>query len=260
MKNKIGYYLVSGSVLLGSILVAGTAFAAGPGPGFGAHGMRPAIVGIVSTAPDGSGTFMITAKPWRRNTTPPPPTSVVYTVTTTGTTVVTRSGAASTVSAIAVGDMVVVQGTVSGTTVTATIINDRVKGHPWIFAGKRFWGDASSTHAVAKTQFPVGNGQPVVGGTVTAVNGDSLTITNNGSTTYTVDVASTTVAKIGVTGATISNIAVGDSVIVQGTINGSSVIASSVIDKVSAPASANPPVHRGFFSIIGGFFAHLFGF
>lgn len=254
MKNKMGY-LISGSVLLGSLLIAGTAFAAGPGPGFG-HGMRPAVVGTVATAPDGNGTFTVTAKAWRRGAAATPTT---YTITTTSTTIVAKSGAASTVSAIVVGDMVVVQGTNNGTTVTATRINDgSVTGHQRM-SGKG-WKNASSTPTVAGTQLPTGNGQPIIGGSVTAVNGNSLTVTNKGTATYTVDVASATITKAGVTGATASNIAVGDNVIVQGTINGTSVTASSVIDHGNVSTGTNPSVHRGFFGIIGGFFAHLFGF
>ncbi len=255
MKNKMGY-LVSGFVLLGSLLTAGTAFAAGPGPGFG-HGMRPAIVGTVATAPNGSGAFTVTAKTWRRKGTAATPTTT-YTVSTTSTTTVTKGGAPSTVSALAVGDVVVIRGTISDAVVTATRIIDRVTGHPRMFEER--WENASGTPTGAGTPFPVGNGRPVIGGNVTAVNGSSLTVTNAGTVTYTVDVASATITKAGVTGATTSNIAVGDSVIVQGTVNGSSVTASSVIDKGNIPAGTNIPVHRGFFGIIGRFFAHLFGF
>jgi len=54
--------------------------------------------------------------------------------------------------------------------------------------------------------------------------------------------------------------------VVQGTVNGTSITASSVIDQGSAPASAasgenNAPKPRmGFLGSIGNFFSHLFGF
>ena len=79
-------------------------------------------------------------------------TATTYTVDASSATV-TKNGAASTVSAIAVGDTVMVQGTVSGTNVTAKTIRDGVgQGQPAI----------------------QGNGQPVVAGTVTAINGNSV--------------------------------------------------------------------------------------
>jgi len=69
---------------------------------------------------------------------------------------------------------------------------------------------------------------------------------------------------------TIASITVGDGVLVQGSVNGTSIAATSVIDQGAAPtAQANTsvngainthPAHRGFFGSIGGFFGHLFGF
>lgn len=245
----------AGLAMIGSPLAfAGTALAAGPS-GFG-HGMRPAVIGTVASAPDVNGTFTVTAKNWRRGTsaTASPTT---YTVTTANATV-TKAGVASTVSAIAVGDMVMVKGTVSGTNVTATTILDgfargRHGAMPWRKLGMGF---ASRTIT--------GNGQPVIGGNVTAVNGNSLTVTNKSNVTYTVDVTSAIVSKKGVTDATISSIAVGDSVIVQGTVNGNSVTATSVVDQGTLPSTSSDlqsaPHNGGFMGVIGGFFSHFFGF
>lgn len=113
----------------------------------------------------------------------------------------------------------------------------------------------------------VGDGQPLVAGNVTAISGNSLTITNKDNVTYSIDVSSTTVTKANVTGKTVSGvILVGDAVIVQGTIHDTSVIASSIIDRggvlpptASASAEAKSNTHRsGFFGAINGFFSRLF--
>lgn len=111
-----------------------------------------------------------------------------------------------------------------------------------------------------------GNGEPVVAGKVTSVNGTTLAITNASNVSYTVDTSNAKIVKGGTTGtATVANINIGDNVVVQGTVSGTSVIASSVID--GAPyangpptASTTPKQHVGFFGSIGNFFSHLFGF
>jgi hypothetical protein len=51
---------------------------------------------------------------------------------------------------------------------------------------------------------PAGNGQPVVGGSVTAVSGTSVTITNSAGVTYTVDASAAKFSKPGATAATIA--------------------------------------------------------
>ena len=247
--------LVAGSALIGSFALTGTAFAAPvPTSGFGHGGMnmpRPAVVGTVASI--SGNTLTVTAKAWQRGSSTT--TATTYSVDATNATV-TKSGASSTVSAIAVGDMIFVQGTVSGTSVTATKIYDGLMGRMGMPGKKPDMNVASHTPAI------IGNGQPVIGGSVTAISGNSLTVTNKSNVTYTVDVTSATVTKTGVTGATISNIVVGDNVVIQGAVNGTSIIASSVIDQV-APSSTSNGTKRpmgGFFGAIGGFFSHLFGF
>ncbi len=67
-------------------------------------------------------------------------------------------------------------------------------------------------------------------GQVTAINGTSITINDTrNSTTYTVDASNATVAKNGAAGS-ISDIAVGDTIVVQGTMSGDSVTATSIMD------------------------------
>jgi hypothetical protein len=183
-------------------------------------------------------------------------TAVTYTVDASNATV-TKDNAASTVSAIAVGDTVMVQGTVSGTNVTAKTIRDGVMMQKGTKPGTP--GQTGTSPAPIIT----GNGQPVVGGSVTAESGSILTITNKSNVTYSVDATSATIEK-GNAASTLSSVAVGDTVIVQGAVNGSSITASSVIDQGATPAAGStapkPKGVMGFFSGIGGFFAHLFGF
>ena len=185
-----------------------------------------------------------------------------------GTATVTKDGVASTLSAIAVGDMVMIEGTISGTSVTATSIHDGMGG------GKGrgdMMGERGPKGAMMTLQ---GNGQPVVGGTVTSVTGSTLSITNKSNATFSVDATSATIMKAGAT-STIASVVVGDEVIVQGTINGSAVTASSVIDQgvkmtppqptqtsgtIGGTTSAAPAPHNGFMGGIGGFFRNLFGF
>ena len=152
---------------------------------------------------------------------------------------VTKGGAASSVSAIAVGDEIMVQGTVTGTSVKATNIRDGA-GQPVI----------------------QGNGQPVVAGSVSSISGNTITITNNSNVTYTVDATNAKFVVAGVTSPTISNVTTGDNLVVQGTVNGNSVVASSVIDQKVKTANTPKP-QTGFGGMMGGignFFKHLFGF
>ena len=248
--------IIAGSAILGSVVFAAPAFAAGPGFGFGFGHMgmhRPGVVGTVASV--SGDTITVDAKTWQRgDTSGAAPTTATTTYTVDGTNAtVTKDGAASTLSAIAVGDMVMVQGTVSGTSVTATKINDGFKG------GMR-GGPPGAPHAGAGAVIQ-GNGSPVIGGSVTAISGNTLTVTPKTGSAYSVDASSATVVKDNAT-STLSAIATGDNVIVQGTVNGSSVVASSVIDQGTAAlpqtgTGGTPPPRRGFF---GGLLSRIFGF
>lgn len=208
------------------------------------------VMGTV-TALDGS-IITLQSKGYGQNA-----SQTTYTVNAANATVM-KNAATSTLAAIAVGDRLMVQGTTSGTTVTATMIRDGVP--------QRNGANASGTPIVQ------GNGQPVVGGTITAINGSSLTVTNKSNVTYTIDASNATVEKGGAA-SSVSALAVGDMVLIQGTVNGSSVTASSVIDSKAAPQTTNSQStsgkvnngdHRGgfggFLGGIGGFFHELFGF
>jgi hypothetical protein len=283
MKNNKFVSLVIGSGIALSLLVALPVFAAtgaqwGGAQGWGGSGSmhRPGgVPGVFGTVTAISGTTLTVSAQMRMrpmspsNAMPAVGSTTVYTVDASNATVY-KGGATTTIpfASIATGDTVMVQGTVSGTNITATIIRDGVGGT--MMGGRGFGGrNASSTPHTMPTPVIQGNGEPVIGGAVTAINGSSLTVTNASNVTYTVDVTNATLIKNG-TSTTLTNIAVGDTLVVQGTVNGTSVTASSVIDqgaKSSTSASAGgasaPGPRGGFggiFSAIGGFFQRLFGF
>lgn len=238
------------------------------------------IFGTVSSVNGDTLTVTATARPTRpmpeqaaaSANTPTVVAGTVYTVNAANAKI--YKGSATTtvsVSAIATGDTVMVQGTVSGTNVAATVIRDGVSGtmggSPGM-PGKGSGHGASSTPST--TPIIQGNGEPVVGGSVTAISGTTLTVTNTSNVTYTINAANSTVVVKGAS-STLANVAVGDNVIVQGTVNGNSVTASSIIDqgvKAMNASSTNGQSHGGgigagiggFFGAIGGFFQHLFGF
>ncbi len=214
-------------------------------------GMRKDM-GIAGTVASVSGnTITVTSKGGWNST-----AGTTYTVDATNATV-SKDGVSSSVSSIATGDMVMVQGTVNGASVTATAIHDG-KGPK---EGMPFGQNVASIIQ--------GNGQPVVGGTITAINGTALTVTNTGNVTYTVDATNATVTKDGAS-SSVSSIAVNDRVVVQGTVNGTSISAASIVDQGGAPSTQTstpgsmPPAHHGFMGgflgSIGNFFGHLFKF
>ena len=174
----------------------------------------------------------------------PNKTATTYTIDATGATVM-KDGVASSVSNIAVGDSISVQGTVNGTSVTATNIRD----------GR---GAGPNNTAGLEASIPEGNGQPIIGGSVTAVSGSTITITNKSNVAYTVDVSGAKITKSGKAG-TATDIVVGDTVIAQGTVNGTAVTAVNFVDQGQIKAG-HGPAHKGFFGAIGSFFARLFGF
>ena len=259
MKNNVGL-LATGSAILGFLLISGTAFAAGPGFGHGMMGGRaPGVFGTVSAVNGNSLT--VQSKGFGENA-----TATTYTVNAAAATV-TKNGSASSVSSIAVGDTIMAAGTVNGTSVTATTIRDGAFGRGMM--GRKGEGQWSATSTPPAPGIQ-GNGQPVVGGTVTAISGTTLTVTNKSNVSYTVNAASTTVQKAGVS-STIAQVAVGDSIVVQGTVNGTSITASSIMDGGAIKAAGAEDddsnvadiAHKGMGRImggIGGFFHSLFGF
>jgi len=243
------------------------------GMGMGMRGgpaMPPGIFGTVDTI--SGDTFQITSKMIRPNASST--SATVYTVDATNATVI-KNGATSTIASVAVGDTVMVRGTVNGINVTATVIRDGmmgIVGRPGMFAsstrgeqgngGKGLGRGPTSTATTSPIQ---GNGEPVIAGSVASMSGSSLTITNASNVTYTVDASNAAIVK-GRATSTIASIAVGDNVVVQGVVNGTAITASSIIDQGAGHqggAQPNAPAtgfHLNVFSSIGNFFKHMFGF
>ena len=199
--------------------------------------MMPAVVGKVS-AINGTTLTVISQKGFNEAT-----TNTTFTVDTAHAALL-RGNTAITLSDIAIGDTVIVQGTVTGTAIAATTIRDGKVGN-----GNK----SDNNQALLQIQ---GNGQPVIGGTISAINGSTLTVTNSSNVTYTVNAATAKIVQ-GKNTILLSAVKVGDSVIVQGTVNGTAVTASTIVD---TNVAAGKSIHMGFFGSIGQFFRHLFGF
>lgn len=185
--------------------------------------------------------------------------AATYTVDASSATVY-KNNATSSISSIVSGDSVMIQGTISGTSITAKVIRDGKM--PMMGNGQGFQKGNRGTSTEAMIS---GDGNPVVAGTVSAISGNTITLKNNSNTQYTIDVTNANIKKGDAT-STVSSISVGDNILVQGTVNGSSVTATLVIDQSAKPAdnhANNAPrggIVGGFFGKIGGFFMHLFGF
>jgi len=74
-----------------------------------------------------------------------------------------------------------------------------------------------------------GNGQPIVGGKVMAISGTVIALANNGGALYTIEASGAKIIREGKETA-FGTIQIGDGLIVQGTINGTSVTAATIID------------------------------
>jgi hypothetical protein len=243
----MGGFAIAGPVLADTAASSNTPVKAwGVGMmGHGRMGMRPGIIGTVSSV--SGNTLTVTGHQGFATT-----TVTTYTVDATNAKI-TKNNTAGTISSITSGDTVMVVGTVSGTSVTASMIRD----------GVMMRGGLGKMNRPENQEAPIvtGDGQPIIGGTIYSINGSSLTITNKSNTQYAVDITNAKITQ-GPNTITVANLKVGDSVIAQGTINGTAVVATSLTDQ-TRPAVANGSTttpRKGFFGGLGQFFAHLFGF
>jgi len=223
------------------------------GGGVGGRMMKPGVFGTVKsvsgniiTVNETKGKFPPGKGETNSNTTE---TTTTYTVDATNAKI-TKNNVAGTISSILVGDTIMAQGTLTGTNLVATTIRDGVM--------MKKTGDKNGQTDQNQTSPITGNGQPIIAGTVSTISGSTLTITNKSNVVYTVDATNAKIAQ-GSNTIAIGGITVGDMVVVQGTVNGTSVVASSVIDQKVASTTTTQP-SKGFFGSIGAFFSHLFGF
>jgi hypothetical protein len=173
--------------------------------------------------------------------------TVTFTIDATNAKIM-KNNVLGTIASITVGDTIMAEGTLTGTNLVATTIRD---------GSARLPKDKKPGENIPPF---AGNGQPVVAGTVSAVSGSTVTITNKSNVTYTIDAANAKVMQ-GTTIIAVSNIAIGDVIVVQGTINGNSIVASSIMDQQKPAGSTdNNGKHKGFFGSIGSFFSRIFGF
>jgi hypothetical protein len=114
-----------------------------------------------------------------------------------------------TASGIALGDTLRVDGTLSGTTIAATKIDDG-----------DFRGGRGGMHG----------GKPGVHGTVSSISGNTMVVAGSDGKSYTVNASGAAVEKMQTI--SISGIQVGDSVGIGGTVTGTTVTATHVMDGV----------------------------
>ncbi|MEY2664883.1 MAG: hypothetical protein RIT04_691 [Candidatus Parcubacteria bacterium] len=219
---------------------------------------RPALAGSIVSV---NGSTLIVSGHAATTTIPVRPIASVLATTTytvdISNAVIVKNQATTTVSALVVGNFVMVQGTLTGTNAVATriVVGDVAMGNRDDNRGKgnAYGRDDDKKKASSTAPIIKGNGQPVIGGKVTAINGSSMTLTNAGGTTYTVDISAVSSS---------TTIVVGNSVLVQGTINGTSVTASAVFagDAKATNGNDDKPKSRGFFGGIKHFFSGFFGF
>lgn len=175
--------------------------------------------------------------------------TVTYTVNASDATFYKNKETAK-LSDITVGERISVEGTLSGTSITATKID---------IGGLGPKGGTMNSGNVK------GTGEPVVMGKIVSVDTDAKTITikNNSDVTYTVDLSNAKLTKDG-TAVDISSLATDNAVIVQGAVNNTTVTASSlIVDSHSNTNSQDSTVNGqkvGFFKKVGNFFSKLFGF
>lgn len=216
--------------------------------------IRPAVFGTVSAVSGNIITVTSTNRKSPNNTTTA--TTTTYTVDATSAKII-KNNTAGTIASIMVGDTIMAQGTLTGTNLVATNIRDGVMMRGNGADNGKIGNSGNKEQGLSAI---VGNGQPVVAGAIGAINGNTLTITNKSNVTYTIDATNAKITKEGNATASISNLIVGDMVVVQGTVNGNAIVASSVLDQAKVASTTTGVQHKGFFGSIGSFFSHLFGY
>jgi hypothetical protein len=225
--------------------------------------MRPIVTGTVTFV---SGNIITISGKTTMHTASTTQATSTFTIDATNAKI-RKDESKSGVSTIVVGDTLVVSGTLTGTNVVATIIHDGNK----VMIGKhdkrdKGDGDGEDKNDDVKSPIFVGNGQPITMGVITAITGNTITISNKSNVTYTINATTSNVLVKNAT-STVSALTVGDQLLVQGVVNGSSITASTIIDsgKVATTTEAtgnndNEKGGRGILQGLRGFFSRMFGF
>jgi hypothetical protein len=218
------------------------------------NNIRPDVFGTVSAVSGNIITVSSSKRGVGVNTTA---TITTYTIDVTNAKI-TKNNVVESVSSVIVGDIIMAKGTLTGTNLVATTVQIGQIGK-----GMRGGPNQDQTGKTAPVSPITGNGQPVVAGTVSSINGATIVITNKSNVSYTVDATNAKIVQ-GQNTITISSIVVGDEVVIQGTVNGNAIVATSVIDqnKVAntTATSVKTTQNKGFFGSIGAFFGKIFGF
>lgn len=210
--------------------------------------IRPNVVGKVS-AINGSVLTVISKQGFNKTFSKSPTT---FTIDAKSAKIL-RGNTAILVSDIVVGDTVIIQGNITGTNITATVIRD----------GKV--GEGDNDQALYQIEE---NGQPVVFGEISAISGFNLTVANSGDIVYSVDASNAKVFIPGKTNSSLSDLSSGDRVMIQGTVNGNSIKASLVVGQKAPGFSVGSNQEKdnknklkaGFFNNAWNFFKRIFKF
>ena len=265
MRNKKYVYTFMALALFTTLATASSALAETATPTNGAiqhktgknmmnrNNIRPDVFGTVSAV---SGNIItVSSKGFGANATTT--TTTTYTIDVTNAKI-TKNNVAESASSIVVGDIVMAKGTLTGTNLVATTVQIGQIGK-----GMHGGPNQDQTGKTAPVSPITGNGQPVVAGTVSYINGSTIVITNISNVSYTVDATNAKIVQ-GQNTITVSSIVVGDEVVIQGTVNGNAIVATSVIDQNKVANTTTTSVkttqHKGFFGSIGAFFGKIFGF
>ena len=84
-----------------------------------------------------------------------------------------------------------------------------------------------------------GNASAPISGTVTAINGSTITITNKKGTLYTIDASSAKMRSAGEATPSLSTLKIGDTIAVMGTVTGNSVAAKTILEGVDFAKHGN---------------------
>jgi hypothetical protein len=258
MKNKkplilvVGIFLMAGFVAMAHAEVQQGGFTGQKTP---PH-FSPGVIGKVTVI---SGTNITIRDDQKK---------ITYAVDASNATV-KKGNATSSLSAIAIGDMIMVQGVIHDTSIEAKTIFD------WRLAGTVSQNKSGS--GKEKGSFLVATGTPRgnqggrsqdIRGSVSVINGSTLSVVadknQNSSTTitYSVDASNATVKKDNTT-SSLSAIVMGDMIMVQGAASGTSIVAVTISDNTTSSASGEKTeFHPGFLSSfmgsVSGFFKNIF--
>lgn len=116
------------------------------------------------------------------------------------------------------------------------------------FSGVTFAESARAASSWKSSQNTIKNylkNAPGVMGKVTAINGNTITVNSKNNTMYTIDATTAQVVKNRNTIITLSDVKIGDTIMAKGTVDGTTVTASSIFDGKVASYKGGRGKHKG---------------